>query len=107
MTNIAAPSTEPTAATESKVLVRFHWDCGRMGRVEGLFVTTPGQLEAAYGKQVYFGEILGKHSEVYGTLDREDITVVTDDADFIEKLIQFVGADVSGYNPLAYMSEEE
>lgn len=54
-----------------------------MGHVDGLFVTTREALAQAYGKSVYFGEILGKHSEVYGTLDEKDVTIITDDADFL------------------------
>jgi len=90
-----------------QVLVQFFWDCGRMGDVEGLFVTTEEELERAYGKQVYFGEILGKHSEVYGTLDREDITLVTDDQDFITRIVDLLGTDLSGYNPLDKLQESD
>lgn len=89
----------------SKVLVRFFWDCGRMGDVDGLFVTTKEELEKAYGKRVYFGEILGKHSEVYGTLDREDIEVLSDDKIFIEQLTHLLGNHLSGYNPLDKIEE--
>jgi hypothetical protein len=28
------------------------------------------------GREIYFGEI-GKHSEVYGTLDNSDMTIIT------------------------------
>lgn len=91
-----------------RVIAKFFWDCGRMGEVDGLFITTKEALEAAYEKEVYFGEILGKHSEVYGTLDREDITILTEDQDFIEKFIEIMGdGTVSGYNPLSYISGEE
>jgi hypothetical protein len=92
----------------SKVLVAFYWDCGRMGSVDGLFVTTPEELDAAYGKQVYFGEILGKHSEVYGDLQPKDITVKSDDPAFIDKLVEIIGSDnISGYNPLDYIEGDE
>lgn len=89
----------------SKVLVRFFWDCGRMGDVDGLFVTTKEELEKAYGKRVYFGEILGKHSEVYGTLDREDIEILSEDAVFIAQLTHLLGDHLSGYNPLDKIEE--
>lgn len=89
------------------ILVRFYWDCGRQGSVEGLFVTQQEVLDKAYEKDVYFGEILGKHSEVYGTLDREDIEVVSEDQDFIEKLVDLLGVDISGYNPLDYIRDDE
>lgn len=102
-----APVIVPGHGTpEAELLVRFKWDMGRMGVVEGMFVTTHGELAAKFGKQVYFGEILGKHSEVYGQFEPGDITVVTDDPEFITKLKQFIGAHVSGYNPMDYMAED-
>lgn len=90
----------------SKVLVRFHWDCGRMGDVEGIFVTTKEILERNYGKRVYFGEILGKHSEVYGTLDRKDITVESEDEVFIDQLTLILGTHIGGYNPLNHIDRD-
>ena len=90
-----------------KVIARFFWDCGRSGDVEGLFTCTQEALDNAYGKYVHFGEILGKHSEVSGTLSREDITILTEDQDFIEKFEAIVGAGtVTGHNPLHYIGEE-
>lgn len=90
-----------------KVIAKFHWDCGRMGEVDGLFVADKADLEAAYGKQVYFGEILGKHSEVYGELGTDAVTILTEDQDFIAKFIEIMGdGTISGYNPLEYLSEE-
>lgn len=86
------------------ILVKFHWDCGRMGDVDGMFITTRAQLAQAMGKHVDFGEILGKHSEIYGELSEGDITIVTDDQDFLAKMQGYVGCDVSGYNPLKHMS---
>ena len=86
-----------------KLLVQFFWDCGRMGDVDGIFVTTQEELDKAYGKEVYFGEILGKHSEVYGTLEEKDITVLSDDQEFITKFVEIVGENPSGYNPLSYI----
>lgn len=91
-----------------RVIVQFYWDCGRMGEVEGIFTCEKEHLEKAYGKEVYFGEILGKHSEISGELNAEDITILTDDQDFIRKFEEILGAGtVSGYNPLEYISEDE
>lgn len=90
-----------------KVIAQFYWDCGRMGDVEGIFVCHAEDLDAAYDKDVYFGEILGKHSEVYGVLGKDDITILTDDQDFIRKFETIIGTGtVSGYNPLDYLQEE-
>ena len=89
-------------------LYSFYWDCRRMGDVDGLFVAEVAEVEASIGKKVYFGEILGKHSEICGTLDRKDLTVKSDDQDFIAKLLAvFDGRrTISGYNPLSYIDEE-
>ena len=58
-------------------IFKFHWDCGRMGDVLATFAATQEEVDAAIGKKVYFGEILGKHSEIYGTLEKKDLTVLT------------------------------
>lgn len=91
-----------------KVIARFYWDCGRSGSVEGLFTTTREALDKAYNQNVYFGEILGKHSDVSGQLQEEDFTILSEDQDFIEKFEAIVGAGtVSGYNPLDYMGMDD
>lgn len=79
-------------------LYSFYWDCGRQGEVEGLFKATDEEIQRAIGQKVYFGEILGKHSEVYGTLDECDITLVSDDSLIVSNSTE------SGYNPLNYVS---
>ena len=94
----------------TKVIARFDWDCGRMGVVEGLFVTTLEDIEKITGKNVYFGEILGKHSEIDGDIGGlgEDINIVTDDQEFIAKFESIMGSStVSGYNPFDYYEEDE
>jgi len=93
---------------KKNILYKFHWDCGRMGEVEGLFIADPIEVHAAIGKEVYLGEVLGKHSDVYGTLDEEDLTVLSEDQEFVAKLEEVLGTkNISGYNPLLYIEEEE
>lgn len=87
-------------------IYEFHWDCKRMGDVEGIFIADKEVVEKSIGKQVYFGEILGKHSEIYGTLEEGDLTIKSDDQDFIQKCIEIFGnSTISGYNPLEYMDD--
>jgi hypothetical protein len=83
---------------------KFYWDCGRQGSVEGVFVATSAKVELASGNQVYFGEILGKHSEVHGTLDYSDITLISDDPAVVTAVRDNDLA--SGYNPLFYVRTE-
>lgn len=93
----------------AKKLYRFHWDCGRQGDINGLFVADTEAVAAAIGRSVYFGEVLGKHSDIGGTLEAGEIEVVesADDA-FIAKLVEVIGSEhISGHNPLDYLSDEE
>lgn len=88
-------------------LYKFYWDCGRMGDVDGLFVASSDEVAEAIGREVYFGEILGKHSEIYGTLEEKDITLVSDDLEKVQWLLSVSGGwpTISGYNPLEYLEE--
>lgn len=90
-----------------KAIYEFYWDCRRQGSVQGLFIAEKSEVEKAIGSNVYFGEILGKHSEVYGTLDEDDLTIKTEDQDFIQKFEELIGITdtISGYDPLHYIEE--
>lgn len=76
---------------------KFYWDCGRSGDVEGFFRATKEEVESAIGMNVYFGEILGKHSEVEGVLEEGDLRLISDDAVIVNTY------NTSGYNPLEYI----
>lgn len=91
-----------------KVIYRFYWDCGRSGSVEGIFVADEKYMQEALGKDVYFGEILGKHSEIHGKLEEGDIEALTSNQIFIRQFMDILGEDFCvGYNPLDYIEEEE
>ena len=84
-------------------LYRFEMDCGRMGMLSGTFVTE--SLKPILGKRVYFGEVLGKHSEIEGVLDEGDFTLLTNDQDFINKFVELECE--SGHNPFDYFEPED
>lgn len=91
-----------------KVIVEFGVDFWRGGSLEGMFICEKADLEKLYGKTVYFGEVLGKHSEVEVDMSEECLTVKTDDQDFIAKFIEIMGdGTISGYNPFDYIEEDE
>lgn len=103
-----------------KVIVEFFWDCGRMGDLSGLFICDKQNLKFIEGKEVYFGEVLGKHSEISGTISADDFVIKTEDQEFIQKFIEIMGDGtysvesdstftISGYNPFDYIdiSEDE
>ncbi len=90
-----------------KNLYSFYWDCGRQGEVNGVFLATEEEVNNVIGKEIYFGEILGKHSEIYGKLEKNEIKIITDNQDFL-KMAEDLKIDLSsGFNPLAYIQEEE
>lgn len=86
-----------------KKLYKFKWDCGRQGDVEGVFVAEEEGVRDAIGKDICFGEILGKHSDIVGTLEKRDIQILSEDCRFIEQFSKIVGK--IGYNPLDYVKE--
>lgn len=88
-----------------KKLYRFEWDCRRMGTLQGTFIAEEKDVADAIGKHVYFGEVLGKHSDIHGDLSAEDFKVLTEDRDFIEKAAKY-GLAGTGYNPLDYLNRE-
>ena len=88
-----------------KKLYKFFWDCYRGGCVEGVFAEEEEEVAKIIGEEIYFGEILGKHSEVCGTIKKNDIKVLSEDQDFIEKFEQIVGS--TGYNPVSYFRDRE
>lgn len=88
-----------------RFLWKFEWDCGRQGVLNGLFVATEQEAQELIGQQVNFGEVLGKHSEVYGDIEEGEIIKVDLDSKTVEKVTKIIGDSTwSGYNPLEYVS---
>ena len=91
-----------------KKLYSFFWECGRMGTLDGLFIAEESDVNAIIGKNIYFGEVLGKHSEIYGMLEESDLEVKSDDQDFINKFVEIMGdGTISGFNPLDFYDPDE
>lgn len=85
-------------------LYKFEMDYGRHGSLEGLFISSEEYLNLLNDATIYFGEVLGKHSEVWIEEFKwqECCTVVSDDQDKIQWLIEILGYDLSGFNPENY-----
>lgn len=91
-----------------RAIYEFYWDCGRMGNLEGLFTADSDDVEKLIGKEVYFGEVLGKHSDIDGTIEESDFTIKSDDQEFVAQFEEIMGTGtISGYNPFDYYDEEE
>ena len=90
-----------------KVLVKYDQDF-YYGIMSGLFITTKEELETLNGREVYFGSELGKHSEVMTEGAYESCEVVSEDQDLIHDLLTVFGSNnISGYNPLDYVTDLE
>jgi hypothetical protein len=90
----------------TKALYRFHQDFGRMGELNGVFIEdTERVIQVTEGDTeyiAYFGEVLGKHSEVYCEITPYNVTFITDDDTTIQVVLDH---DLeSGYNPFEYVN---
>lgn len=99
---------EPDDAGELR-LVSFSQDYGRMGDLDGLFVCDADEwksLQALIKHEVpvYFGEVLGKHSEIYGPIKAGDISVQSEDQSFCREFRRLKLN--TGYSPLDYFDED-
>lgn len=74
------------------------------GILEGIFVETSDNVKSIFGKKVHFGEVLGKHSDIFGTIDIGDVNLVTEDENAV-KLFELYQME-TGYNPFYYLNEE-
>ena len=88
-----------------KKIYKWYLDCGRMGTLDGIFIEDDAIVDAAIGKKYYFDEPLGKHSEVSGELVADELTVLSDDQEFIEKFEKIMSKTPSGFNPLEYLED--
>lgn len=82
-----------------KKLWKFEWDSD-YAFIGGLFVATDEEVQSLIGKEIYIGEYEGKHSEVYGTVEEDEITLVSDNPIVVESVGDF------GINPLWLLNED-
>lgn len=91
---------------EEKYLYKYYLDCGRMGDLTSIFISTPKEIKSIIGKKVNFGEALGKHSEVCGELEEHEFMILSKDQDYVNKTLEILGTTISGRNPFYYLEEE-
>lgn len=92
-----------------KTLYSFYLDCGRMGDLDGLFIADSAEVDRVirHNAYAYFGEVLGKHSEVSCNLNANMFEVKSTDQDFIQNLEELLGTSISGCNPLDCIDAEQ
>ncbi len=89
-----------------RFLWSFNCDCGRSGELEGLFVATEEEIKNTIGQYAYFGEVLGKHSEVCGDIEEDEISKIDLDSETVERVSKILGDTWSGFNPMNYIQYE-
>lgn len=79
------------------VLLEMGWE-GRSGSIfEQIVLPSENVLrlkELLLDKEIYFGEIWGKHSEVYGTINENTFKIITDE----DKIKSFLSSFPSGHD---------
>ena len=83
-----------------KAIFKFDFDCGRVGNLYGLFVAEKEDVAKLIEskRDVYFGEVLGKHSRIVGPVEDRDITMISDDSELVAK-VEELNMEV-GFNPV-------
>jgi hypothetical protein len=99
-------------------IYNFYMNFGRMGHLSGMFVVNDSgekQLKDLIESKtkVYFGEVLGKHSEVYTSIPEDSITPVEATENEVEVVCRVLGVStkynystITGFNPLDYLDRE-
>jgi len=86
-----------------KGIYKFEQDYGRMGYLDGVFIAESVDVKQMLGNEVDLGEVLGKHSEVITTMTSDNITLLTDDQDFIKTFSDILSDTFeAGINPMGY-----
>lgn len=88
-------------------LYRFSFDCGRHGELEGLFFATKEEIKSLVGRTAYFGEVLGKHSDIEGELEEDMFQLLDIGIEAKRELLTKIGCNVSGYDPRDFVDDSE
>jgi len=78
---------------ESLVLLKIEWPSSRMlhsGIYERIILPSEKAIQIKsflINKEVYFGEIAGKHSEIYGTIEESEISIETNKQEVLNFLL--------------------
>jgi len=92
---------------KNEAIFRMNFDCGRNGSLRGIFVAEKEKVAELVRskKEIYFGEVLGKHSEICGPVEEGEIEMITDDDEAVGIFNKFDLA--TGFNPFDYEEDEE
>lgn len=85
-----------------KAVYKFNVYNYRSGSLEGIFIAKKDNVKFLIEEDiiVYFGEVLGKHSEVYFSIKEEHIKLITDNIEVVN-IIEKYNLE-NGHNPFDY-----
>lgn len=83
-------------------IYKLHIDMRRSSDLEGVFIAESEDVQALIESQIeiYFGEVAGKHSEIYGAIEAHEIILVSEE-DAAIRVIRELDLE-SGFNPFCY-----
>ena len=85
-------------------LWKFDICFGRAGDIAGLFIATEKEVDFLIDRNIDFGEVLGKHSEVYHQFTKEDLKIIDVSSSTVQELLKAVGTRyINGSNPFEYL----
>ncbi len=90
-------------------LYKFNFDCGRMGNLDGIFVADDKKIKQLIKQNpsIYFGEVLGKYSEIFGDFSEMNVEKIKMDSRTVKKVSSILGKSWGGYNLMDYVKESE
>lgn len=89
-----------------KGLYKFIGDCGRHGCLYGMFIAQEDDVKKLLESkmELYFGEVLGKHSDICYIVGKRDFTLISDNPDLIS-LCEQNNIQI-GFNPVEMWKEQ-
>ena len=72
------------------------------GDITGMFYATEKEIRNLIGKEINFGEVLGRFSEIKVIIKNEHINVVSEDQEFLDQVQKKKIKLEIGYNPFEY-----
>ena len=90
-------------------LYKFEFDCGRMGSLDGIFIADDKKIKqlTKNNPSIYFGEVLGKNSEIFGDFSEMNVEKIKMDSRTVKKVCSILGKSWGGYNLMDYVEENE
>ena len=100
MSNVRRESGSVWGTRTTKGLYAYSLDCGRSGTLVGLFVANRDEVERARVSDIYFGEVLGKHSEVSQEPNEGEYTLISEELAVVHRFEENHGSFL-GVNPVS------